>query len=68
MADVGVEAAQDLLAAVELGHRTAQAVKDPGELDGDVAAADHGDVVRQHLQVERLVRGDGMLDPGNVRQ
>ena len=40
VAQVVVEAAQDLVAAVELDHVGAEAVHDAGELAGDVAAAD----------------------------
>ena len=42
-----VEAAQHLLAAIELGHRGAEAVEDRGELAGDVAAADHHQPLRE---------------------
>ena len=65
-ADVVVEAAQDVGAAVHQGGVDAQAVEDAGELDGDVAAADDDDPLRQLRQVEGLVGGDGVLDAGQV--
>ena len=67
VAHVLVEAAQDLLAAVDQRRLDAEAVEDAGELDGDVAAADDQDRGRQLLQMERLVGGDGVLGAGQVR-
>src|SRR5690606_35984832 len=48
------------------GRIDAQAVEDAGELDGDVAAAGDDDPLRQLGDMERLVGGDGVLDPGQV--
>jgi hypothetical protein len=61
VAHLAIEAAQDLLAAIELGHRGAEAVEDRGELAGDVAAADHDQALRKRRQVEDLVRADRHL-------
>ncbi|MCE3250771.1 MAG: hypothetical protein K0R41_4596 [Geminicoccaceae bacterium] len=62
--DVDVEPAQRLLAAHQERGGDAQRVEDAGELDRDVAAADHHQPLRPLAQVlERLVRGDGVLDP-----
>ena len=47
VADVAVEAAQDLLAAIELRHARAEAVEDRCELAGDVAAADDDQARRE---------------------
>ena len=67
VAEITVEAAQDLLAAVELGHRGAEAVHDAGELAGDIAAADDEHPFRLGLEVEDLVRGDAELGAGDRR-
>jgi len=58
VADVAVEAAQDLLAAIELRHARTQAVEDGSELARDVAAADDSQARRETRQVEDLVRAD----------
>ena len=65
LAHVVVEAAQDILAAIDQRHMRAQPGEDAGELDGDVAAALDHDAARQLRQMKRLVRGDGVLDAGN---
>ncbi len=67
VAQVLVEAAQDLLAAVEQRGLGAEAVEDAGELHGDVAAADDHDRGRQRVEVEGLVGGDGVAGAGQVR-
>ena len=43
VAHVLVEAAQELVAAMQQRHLAAEPGEDPGELDGDVAAADDED-------------------------
>ena len=71
MADLLVEAAQHLLAAVQLGDPRAQAVEDGRELAGDVAAADHQQTLRKRLEVENGVGVDHMLaafDIGQMRR
>ncbi|ABA48398.1 hypothetical protein BURPS1710b_0499 [Burkholderia pseudomallei 1710b] len=65
---VVVEAAQDLLAAIEQVDIDAEPVEDARELDRDVAAADDRDPLRQLGQLERLARRDRVLDAGNRRQ
>ena len=67
VAQVLVEAAQDLVAAVELDHVGAEAVHDAGELAGDIAAADDEHALRLGLEVEDLVRGDAELGAGDRR-
>ncbi len=67
-AHVVVEAAQDLLAAVELRDLRAEALEDRGELARDVAAADDDEAARKLGQVEDLVRRDRELAAGNVRR
>ena len=67
MADVVVETAQHLLAAVQLGHLRAQAVEDRRELAGDVAAADHQQPAREGLEVEHLFEVTTMFAPGKIR-
>ena len=62
VADVVIEAAQDLLAAIEQRRLHPEPVEDAGELDRDIAAARHHHAARQALQVEGLVGGDDMLD------
>ena len=61
-AQVVIEAAQDVVAAIDQRHLGAEAVEDAGELDRDIAAALDQDALRQLLQMKRLVRGDHVLD------
>ena len=61
VAQILIEAAQNLLAAIELRHLAAQAVEDAGELHRDVAAAEHGDAPGQFFELEGLVRGDAVF-------
>ncbi len=68
VANVVVEAAQEVRAAVELRHRGAQAVEDAGELDGDVAAAIDDGSLGQRLQVKAFVGGDRMLHAVHPRE
>ena len=49
---VVVEAAQDILAAIDQRHLGAEAVEDAGELDRDVAAALDQDALRQFARDE----------------
>ena len=61
LTEVGVEATQQPLAAVGERGLDAEPLEDRGELERDVAAADDQRALRQLLQVERLVRADGVL-------
>ena len=65
--DLGIEAAQDLLAAVELRDLRPQAAKDRREFAGDVATADDQQVLRKGRQVENLVRRDRQVGTGEHR-
>ncbi len=67
VADLVVEAAQDLLAPVELGDLCAQAVEDGGELAGNVATAHHHQPLWKRFEVEDLVGGDHVLASHEVR-
>ena len=67
IAQILVEAAQDLLAAIDEDRLDAETVEDAGEFDGDIAAADDADALRQALEMEGLVRGDGEFAPGRWR-
>ncbi len=67
LADLAIEAAQEAPAAIGERGIDVQAVEDGRELHGDIAAADHHDAPRQALEMERLVRGDGMLASRNGR-
>ena len=62
---VVIEAAQDVVAAIDHRHVRAVAGEDAGEFERDVAAALDQDALRQFRQMKRLVRGDHMLDAGN---
>ena len=66
VAQLHVEVAQDLVAAIEHGHRDAEPIEDRGEFHADIAGADDGDAGRQLLQLETLVGADQMLLAGNV--
>ena len=66
IAQLLVEAAQDLGAAIEERGVDAEAVEDAGKLDRDVAAADDQDGFRQGLEMERLVGGDGVACARNI--
>src|SRR5690606_12101398 len=61
LADIPVKPAQDLLTAVKQGGVDAEPVEDASELDGDIAAADDQQPLRQTLEMEGLVRGDDVL-------
>ena len=63
IAQVLVEAAQDLLAAVDERHLRAEAGEDAGELHRDIAAAVDCDARGQPLEVESLIRSDDVLEP-----
>ena len=54
VAHVVVEAAQDVVAAIDQRHLGAEAVEDAGELDRDIAAALDQDALRQFLADETL--------------
>ena len=56
LAHVVVEAAQNILAAIDQRHVRAETGKDAGELDRDVAAALDHHAARQFRQMKRLVR------------
>src|SRR6185436_12451439 len=66
-AELGVEAAQQALAAVGELRLHAKTVEARGELERDVAAADHHRALRQPLEVEGLVGSDGVLEAGQRR-
>ncbi len=60
-AQIHVEARQHLAAAIDDRRVDAEAGENAGELDRDIAAAADQDLLRQLLQVERLVGGDAVL-------
>ena len=64
-ANLVVEAAQDVLAAIDQRHLRAEPGEDAGKFHRDVAAALDDDLARQRGQVKRLVRRDRVLDAGN---
>ena len=67
-AHVAVEPAQRLGAADDQRGLDAKRVEDGRELDADVAAADHDQVAGSVLHVlERVIRGDRELEPGQRR-
>ena len=53
---------------IKLRHLHTEAVKDTGELDTDVTAADNDHLARQSRKKEYLVRGDGMLGSGQLSE
>src|SRR5690606_30465951 len=60
---IHVETAQYLLPAVDQCRLASQAVKDVGEFNGNVTATCDGYRLRQLIQMEGFVRGDGMFEP-----
>src|SRR5688572_29235906 len=68
IAQIVIEAAQDLLAAIDHDRLDAETVEDAGELDRDIAAADDANTPRQAFQMKGLVRGDGELAPLEVQR
>ena len=58
-AQIFVEAAQGQIGAQRQMHLGAEPREDAGEFDGDIAAADDQQALRQFRQVENLVGGDG---------
>ena len=67
VANVLVEAAQKLVAAMQERDLAAEPVEHARELHRDIAAADDQDPLRQGLEVEDLVRRDGEFAAGNRR-
>ena len=65
VAQILVEAAQDLVAAIDDRRLDAEVRENAGELHGDVAATGDDDPLRQARQIERLVGGDDVLEPGS---
>ena len=65
LADVLVETAQDVVAAIDHGHVGAEAGEDAGEFQRDIAAALDHDALRQFGEMKRLVGGDHVLDAGD---
>ena len=61
LTEVGVEATQQPLAAVGERGLDAEPLEDRGELERDVAGADHDRAARQALEVKGFVGGDGVL-------
>mmetsp|Transcript_19271 Transcript_19271/g.45928 ORF Transcript_19271/g.45928 Transcript_19271/m.45928 type:complete len:413 (-) Transcript_19271:296-1534(-) len=62
-----VEASQRRWLAVDEVDFGPEAAEDPSKLDGNVAAAEDDDILlREVVQVERLVRGDPVLRSGDV--
>src|SRR6185437_13203261 len=66
VAQIAVEIAQDLIAAMKHGHLDATAPEDRGELHTDITSADDHDAFRQLLELETLIRADHMLFAGKV--
>ena len=64
VAQILVEPAQDLVAAIDDRRLDAEVRENAGELHRDVAAAGDDDALRQARQIERLVRRDDVLEPG----
>ena len=58
---IHVEALQDFLAAIDQRRLDAEAVKDVGELDRDVAAAGNHNCLGQFWKIESLVGEDAVL-------
>jgi hypothetical protein len=61
VAQILVEAAQDLIAAIDEGRLGAEICEDTCKLDRDIAAAGDDDAPRKLRQVEGLVRGNDVL-------
>ncbi len=66
VAQVVVEAAQDLVGADQLGDLGAEPVHDARELAGDVAAADDEQALGLLLELEHLVGGDAELGARDI--
>jgi len=65
LADVLVKTAQDVVAAIDHGHVGAEAGKDAGKFQRDIAAALDHDAFRQFAEMKCLVGGDDVLDAGD---
>ena len=63
-AHIFIETAQDVVAAIDQRHLGSEPGEDAREFDGDVTAAGDDDALWKALQIEGLVRGDGMFDAG----
>jgi hypothetical protein len=64
-ANIVVETAQDIVAAIDHRHIAAKSCKDAGELERDVSAALDRNSLRQFPEMKYLVGGDHVLDAGN---
>ena len=58
IAEVIIEAAQDLFAAIEKDRFDSETIEDAGKFHGDIATAHDHHAARQALEVKGLVRGD----------
>jgi hypothetical protein len=67
LANIVVEAAQNIFAAIDQRHFAAQPGEDAGEFDGDITAALDDDALRQFCEMKRLVRRDDMFEARNFR-
>ena len=61
VAQIGIEIAQDLIAAMDHGDLHAEPGEDRGELHADIARADDGDARRQLFELKAFVGADQML-------
>jgi hypothetical protein len=59
-----VETTQNFLATIDQGRLDPQPVKDIGELDADISAADDGDRLGKFIEVKGFVRGDAIFVAG----
>jgi len=66
-AHCAVKATQEHVTAVQQRRLGAQAVEDPCELHGDVAATHHQHALGQFFEEERFIGADCQLMPRNLR-
>ena len=67
LANVVVEATQNILAAIDQRHFAAETGEDAGKLDRDIAAALDHNTLGQIGQMECFVRRDDVLKAGDIR-
>ena len=66
VAEIAVEIAQDLLAAMDHGDLDAKPGEDRSELHADIAGTDDHDAFRQAFELEAFIRGDEVLRAGDL--
>src|SRR5205814_543041 len=66
VAQILIESPQDLFTSIKQDRLDSEAMKDAGELDRDITAANDADALRQTIEMKGLVGGDRQLMAGQM--